>query len=68
MKVAMLVNRSLNPADHQTLPSPAAVDREIHAEEVASMRELLQKHIPELAGELIHAETCMFTLTPDEHL
>ena len=46
---------------------PNTVDRRVHDEEVAFIRRYLAEYVPALDGELLHAMTCMYTNTPDEH-
>lgn len=48
--------------------TPETVDRTVHEDEVEAMRRILRDRIPSLSGELVHVETCMYTVTPDEHL
>ncbi len=65
VKVAMhYVNKTNNP----NICTPETINREVAPEEVEMMKELLSSHIPALAGELKHTATCMYTVTPDEHL
>lgn len=47
--------------------SPDTVDRVIGANEERILREWLADALPLLAGRLLHAETCLYTMTPDEH-
>jgi sarcosine oxidase len=47
--------------------SPATISRSISAEDVEELRRHLATFIPSLNGPLLKAETCMYTLTPDEH-
>jgi sarcosine oxidase len=47
--------------------TPETVDREIRAEDERVIRERLAEALPLLAGRLLHAETCLYTMTPDEH-
>jgi sarcosine oxidase len=47
--------------------SPETVDREIRPADERVIREKLAEALPLLAGRLIHAETCLYTMTPDEH-
>jgi sarcosine oxidase len=47
--------------------TPDTVDREIRAEDERVIRERLAEALPLLAGRLLHAETCLYTMTPDEH-
>jgi sarcosine oxidase len=47
--------------------TPDTVDREIGSEDERVIRERLAEALPLLAGRLLHAETCLYTMTPDEH-
>jgi sarcosine oxidase len=47
--------------------SPETVDRAIGANEEHVLRERLADAMPLLAGRLLHTETCLYTMTPDEH-
>jgi len=47
--------------------SPDWIDRQLQASDVESLQNLLRERIPALLGPMIHYETCMYTLTPDEH-
>lgn len=48
--------------------SPDSVDRGVHDDEVAAMREALAGRIPALSGgTLVDAVTCLYTVTPDHH-
>lgn len=47
--------------------APESVDRVVHPDEVEVMRSILARYIPSLGGRLLHAKTCLYTLTPDEH-
>jgi sarcosine oxidase len=47
--------------------SPETVDRAIGADEERVIRERLADALPLLGGQLLHAETCLYTMTPDEH-
>jgi len=44
-----------------------SLDREIHDRDITEIREQLATFIPSLNGKLLHAATCMYTMTPDEH-
>lgn len=49
--------------------SPSTINRTILPEEVNHIRSVLMPHIPSLSnGELIETATCLYTITPDEHL
>ncbi len=43
------------------------VNRDISGGDIAEVRDHLKQFIPALDGKLIHATTCLYTLTPDEH-
>ena len=47
--------------------TPSTVNREVTAADEATVRQRLATTIPRLAGRLLHAETCLYTMTPDEH-
>jgi sarcosine oxidase len=47
--------------------SPDTVDRTIRPADERIIRERLAEALPLLAGRLVHAETCLYTTTPDEH-
>jgi sarcosine oxidase len=47
--------------------TPASIDRTLRDHDVQSLQTLLKGRIPALCGPLVQYETCMYTLTPDEH-
>ncbi|HEX4259397.1 MAG TPA: FAD-dependent oxidoreductase, partial [Streptosporangiaceae bacterium] len=47
--------------------TPDTIDRTVHPDEVAAMRDIVQPRMPDLPGTLRNAKTCMYTNTPDEH-
>ena len=47
--------------------TPETVVREILPEDEHAIRARLTEALPSLAGRLLHAETCLYTMTPDEH-
>lgn len=47
--------------------TPETIDRTVHPDEVAAMRDFVQPRLPDLPGTLRDAKTCMYTNTPDEH-
>jgi sarcosine oxidase len=47
--------------------TPETVDRTIDPSEELTIRERLVDALPLLAGRLLHAETCLYTMTPDEN-
>ena len=46
---------------------PAGVDREIHPEDEAVLREGIRRYFPDADGPALAMKTCMFTNSPDEH-
>ncbi|MBA2535762.1 MAG: N-methyl-L-tryptophan oxidase [Rubrobacter sp.] len=46
---------------------PETIDREVHDDEVEFIRGYLARYVPSLDGDFLHAKTCMYTNTPDEH-
>jgi sarcosine oxidase len=58
----------LDISEYLKCQSPATVDRTVHDVEKLFMREMFRQKMPLLDGELLHTETCMYTMTPDEHL
>jgi sarcosine oxidase len=44
-----------------------SIEREIYDRDIEEIREQLSTFIPGLNGKLLHAATCMYTMTPDEH-
>ncbi len=49
------------------LQSPAEIDRTVLVSDELPVRAFLEQHIPGAAGPLRHAQTCLYTLTPDRH-
>ena len=47
--------------------TPETIDRAVHEDEIAQMREAIVARMPSLNGPLLVAKTCMYTNTPDEH-
>jgi sarcosine oxidase len=47
--------------------TPSTIDRIIHARDELAIRSAIESRIPALNGEVFHAVTCMYTMTPDEH-
>jgi sarcosine oxidase len=46
---------------------PAGVDREIHPDDEAVLREGIRRYFPDADGPALAMKTCMFTNSPDEH-
>ena len=47
--------------------TPETICRDILPSDERSIRERLSDTLPGLAGRLLHAETCLYTMTPDEN-
>lgn len=47
--------------------SPETIDRVIHEIDGAEVIRQLRPRFPALNGEILKAQTCMYTMTPDEH-
>jgi sarcosine oxidase len=43
------------------------VDRTIHNRDVAVMRELLERYLPDANGAFLRGTVCLYTNTPDGH-
>lgn len=50
-----------------TPTTAATVDRTVHDDETAVMRERALQLFPRLTGPLVQAKTCLYSVTPDEH-
>src|SRR6185437_14067569 len=46
---------------------PESVDRTVRPADERIIRARVAEAVPLLAGQLLHAETCLYTMTPDEH-
>jgi sarcosine oxidase len=47
--------------------TPETIDRDVRDAEVEAIRGYMRPRIPTLPGRLLHAATCMYTNTADEH-
>lgn len=47
--------------------TPESVSREVRPEDEQAIRQRLQETLPSLAGRLLRAEICLYTMTPDEN-
>ena len=47
--------------------TPESVDREIHERDLRRIVEQLRVRIPALDGKVLRAQTCLYTMSPDEH-
>jgi len=61
--------RGLKVAIHDagTPATPETIDRVVRPDEVARIRGLLDRHLPDLHGELRETSTCLYTSTSDGH-
>ncbi len=47
--------------------TPDNIRRSVGVDEESAIRDRLSRIVPRLAGRLLRAETCLYTMTPDEH-
>jgi len=47
--------------------SPTDIRREVNQDEIGEAREILERNLPTVNGDLLSATTCMYTNTPDGH-
>ena len=47
--------------------TPETIDRDVHEAEVVAMQARAGRLLPDLPGPLLHAATCMYSTTPDQH-
>ena len=47
--------------------TPDTIDRVVHEQEIAEMREEVTRLLPALDGPCVHSATCMYSNTPDQH-
>ncbi|HMG87117.1 MAG TPA: N-methyl-L-tryptophan oxidase [Terracidiphilus sp.] len=47
--------------------TPESVDREIHERDLRRIVDQLRMRIPALDGKVVRAQTCLYTMSPDEH-
>lgn len=47
--------------------TPGTIERRVLDQDIDEIRDVLALYIPDLNGKLLHAATCMYTMTPDEH-
>ncbi len=47
--------------------TPETIDRAVHAREIEEMTARVTELLPALAGDCLHAATCMYSNTPDQH-
>ena len=50
-----------------TPTTPASLDTEVHPAEIAEMVDYCGRRLPDLPGEFLRGEPCMYSTTPDEH-
>ena len=66
----MIDSQGVKIAEHYGAPellSPDQIHREILPEDEARLRRFLKQYLPEVDGPLQHAQTCIYTLSPDRH-
>ncbi|MFW0794443.1 N-methyl-L-tryptophan oxidase [Gordonia sp. CPCC 205515] len=51
----------------EDLCTPDTIDRTVHPDEIDAMRTRVTELLPALSGRAVHAATCMYSTTPDEH-
>ncbi len=63
------VGKGFKLGHHQPLDEvePSGYNRELTEGDEANMREWLERTFPDVGGELLRAETCLYTHTPDAH-
>ncbi|MGA8160565.1 MAG: N-methyl-L-tryptophan oxidase [Acidobacteriaceae bacterium] len=47
--------------------TPESIDRVVRPDDEQRIRQRLAATLPSLSGRIIRAETCLYTMTPDEH-
>jgi sarcosine oxidase len=47
--------------------TPETVDRKVREDDINEIRSVIRSFLPALDGDLIHATTCLYTMTPDGH-
>jgi sarcosine oxidase len=47
--------------------TPETIERTVHDREIAEMRSRVSRVLPALDGPCLHAATCMYSNTPDQH-
>jgi sarcosine oxidase len=47
--------------------TPDTIDRVVHEREISEIRARVAELLPGLAGQCLHAATCMYPNTPDRH-
>jgi sarcosine oxidase len=47
--------------------TPATIDRVVHPQEIAEMRDRVAELLPALDGPCLHSATCMYSNTPDQN-
>jgi sarcosine oxidase len=47
--------------------TPETIERTVHDQEIAEMRDRIARVLPSLDGPCLHTATCMYSNTPDEH-
>jgi sarcosine oxidase len=51
----------------EVIADPASVDRRLDERDLAKVRQFTREWFPEVGAELLRHETCLYTMSPDEH-
>ena len=51
----------------ETIADPARVDRRLDEVDLGKVCQFAEEWFPEVSGELLRHETCLYTMSPDEH-
>ncbi len=51
----------------EVITDPATVDRRLDESDLAGVRQFTREWFPEVGAELLRHETCLYTMSPDEH-
>lgn len=61
------VKVALYHAPERVIVTPETTDRSVRNHDIAPLRAAIREFLPGLDGPLLHASTCLYTLTPDLH-
>ena len=51
----------------EIIADPARVDRRLDEADLEKVRQFAEECLPEVGGEWLRHETCLYTMSPDEH-
>src|SRR5439155_16416566 len=51
----------------ERVDDPSSYDRQVHPRDEAVLRRFMSRYLPRASGEMVKAQTCLFTNSPDEH-